>query len=139
MHFRRTLLVGTSALALNAALTGVAVLLTPEPAQASCLTVSGDTIISDSSAACITWNSSNISITSGGTVTGSVTGIANSGNIVGVLTNDGSIGGSGIGVFNDTGSSIAAITNNSGGVIHGTSHSGIQNAGTIGTITNSGD
>lgn len=131
MNFRRSLLLGTSALAVNAALTG-AVALMPEPALAACQTVNSDTTIS-SSISCITWNSSNISITGAGTVAGS-SGVFNSGNAVGNLTNSGVNGGS-AGIFNSAGS-IGRIRNN--GTI--SSSTAIYNTGfgSIGTISNTG-
>ncbi len=143
MNFRRSLLIGTSTLALNAALTGT-LLLTPEPAQASCTTVSSNTTIS-SSISCVTWDSNNVSITGGGIVSGTNTavGIA-SGSVTGTLTNSGTVVGTIFGANNNDGT-VTAIINAVGGTISITNTgccSGAPiwngNGGTIGTISNSG-
>src|ERR1700734_1298416 len=109
MHFRKSLLAGSSAIALTTVLTCTAMLV-PGSALA-CQTVSSDTAISDASNNCVTWNGGNLTITGSGTLTGASTGVFNpNGNTVGSLTNSGTINSFSYGIRNQD--SITSIVNN---------------------------
>jgi outer membrane autotransporter protein len=135
MILRRSFLMASSTLALNAALTGAA-LLVPAQAYATCTTVSTDTTISNAATSCVTWTGGSISITGTGVLAGATTAITDSGSSVGALTNSGVIGGGGGYYGIVIGGSSGTISNS--GTISGSGSAGIINGGSIGTISNSG-
>jgi outer membrane autotransporter protein len=93
-------------------------------------TISGSIAITNNSGATIN------TLTNSGTIIGSISGVANAGNI-GSLSNTGSIGGTFNGVTN---SGVITTLDNTGTLANITGQKGINNAsgGTISTLTNSG-
>ena len=82
------------------------------------------------------WTSGDLSVTSSGTISGGLTGVAASGSL-GTLSNSGTIGGSIAGINNN--GTISTLNN--GGVVSAsasTHAAGIVNSGSIGALTNSG-
>jgi outer membrane autotransporter protein len=143
MYFRKSLLLGTSVLALNASVSALTILV-PDLAEASCVTLSSTaTIVGPTS--CVTWTGGNLTLTNNGTLSGTPTAITVNSH-PGTLTNFGLISGTDYGVLN-TGT-VDSISNNTsitggtvgiinGGIVAGGSHGSTATA-TITNLNNSG-
>jgi outer membrane autotransporter protein len=132
MKFRKSLLLGASAVALNAVLANAAL-------ACGTYAISGVTTVSGATD-CVVWSGGTLSITSNGVVSGSSVGVSSS-NVIGTLTNNGSISGTNSGVSNTgtiagfkntIGGFISSVNNLSGGTINNFSNS----SGTIGSVSN---
>lgn len=107
----------------------------PRPAEA-CLSVTSQNSLFGSTS-CVSWTGGNFSITNTGTISSASPSLSVSvtGN---TLTNSGHIIGSRVGIDNVASSTIANLTNNATGTITSSYTAAIENAGSIGVLSNSG-